>query len=121
MIGKMKGGGAIIDFLNAHQYELSILYIIGLVLLVIYLYYVFYYLKHVPKNDAVAQETPAPTKNNRSILTKIKEKADKLDDLKVIKSLKGTLDTWGDDIDKMPEQIRANAISCYQNPKGCIF
>ena len=122
MIGKMKGGGVIMDFINTHQSELMMLYIVGLLLLVVYLYYVFYYLKpstttSTPTNQPT--QTPGPTKG--SVFDKLKQKIDKLNELDVAKSLKGKLDTWGDDIDKLPEKLRTRAISCYQNPDGCVF
>ena len=116
----MKGGGAIIDFLNAHQSELIMLYVVGLLLLVVYLYYAFYYLKPITTTPTEQPtQTPGPTKE--TVLDKLKKKIDKLDELDVAKSLKGKLDTWGDDIDKLPEKLRSSAISCYQNPDGCIF
>jgi hypothetical protein len=132
MIQKMKGGGAIMDFLLAHETKLYILYIIAVIVLCIYLYYIFSYKSVTPKStlnpipSATPTATPESIKNKilskiKSNVSEVKNKIKLLDETDVAKSLKGKLDNWGDDIDRLPTELRMNAITCYQNPQGCIF
>jgi hypothetical protein len=133
MIQKMKGGGVIMDFLLSHQTELYILYVAGLIVLCIYLYYIFFYKSNITKTTSITSEpsftpssSPLPTKESikNKLLNKFQSTSAKikaLDASFVAKSLKGKLDNWGDDIDRLPANLRENVISCYQNPQGCIF
>ncbi len=137
MIQKMKGGGVIMDFLLSHQTELYILYVVCLIVLCIYLYYIFFYKSTITKTTGITSvpsftpsllpsSSPSPTKESikNKLLNKFQSTTAKikaLDPEFVAKSLKGKLDNWGDDIDRLPANLRENAISCYQNPQGCIF
>ena len=39
----------------------------------------------------------------------------------ILTVIKGKLEDWGDDIDKLPSDVKEKAITCYKNKDGCIF
>jgi hypothetical protein len=35
--------------------------------------------------------------------------------------IKGKLEDWGDDINSLPDNLKEQAVNCYNNPNGCVF
>ena len=44
-----------------------------------------------------------------------------IDNSETILMIKGKLEDWGDDINSLPDNLKQQAISCYNNPDGCVF
>ena len=35
--------------------------------------------------------------------------------------IKGKLEDWGDNINELPDNLKEQAVNCYNNPNGCVF
>jgi len=72
---------------------------------------------------------PSKNSNPDNIVDMISNKAGfiKTDISKNIESnetilmIKGKLEDWGDDINSLPDNLKKQAINCYNNPDGCVF
>ena len=138
--GKSIKGGGFMEKLPEYEPTLYILYGIGVVILIVLIYIVFFGTSvtptpspseipttptTMPTDMALAlstQTTTMPTMSVGTKLTNIKQKiSNSLNDDKVIAIIKGKLEDWGDDIDKLPADVKEKAFACYKNADGCIF
>jgi hypothetical protein len=134
--GKSIKGGGIMETLSEYEPTLYILYGIGVVILIGLIYIVFFKTSVTPTpspsetimpvegtlDTSTTSPTTKPTNSVVSKITNVKQKiSNSLNDDKVISIIKGKLEDWGDDIDKLPADVKEKAMACYKNADGCVF
>jgi hypothetical protein len=129
--GRLTRGGSFMERLPEYEHTLYILYGIGVVILIILIYIVFFRTTITPapsqqETASTSSPTTNPTKSISSKvgakITNLKQKINNsLDDVQVIAVIKGKLEDWGDDINKLPADVKEKAIACYKNVDGCVF
>jgi len=128
--GRLIKGGGFMENLAEYEPTLYILYGIGVIILIVLIYIVFFRTSITtilsPSPVGTGSPTTAPTKSISSqVGNKVKDLKQKvnntLDDVQILTVIKGKLEDWGDDIDKLPSDVKEKAITCYKNKDGCIF
>ena len=84
-----------------------------------------------PTNNVDTSITFNPSKNTNpdNIIDIISNKAGfiktdiskNIDTSETVLMIKGKLEDWGDDINSLPDNLKKQAINCYNNPDGCVF
>ncbi len=142
--GRIIRGGGFLEQLPQYEGNLKIAYGVGVVILIVLIYIVFF------SSSSKTPETPSPsttpsitpsmtptsTSNTPSIttsptnqitskldskITDLKQKIGSLNNNTVLTIIKGKLEDWGDDINKLPQDVKEKAMACYRNTDGCIF
>ncbi len=140
--GRIIRGGGFLEKLPQYEGNLKIAYGVGVVILIVLIYIVFFSggtstppptpsPSTTPSsltNSSTTQSpstTPSPTKSIvkklDSKITNLKEKISALNNNTVLTIIKGKLEDWGDDVNKLPADVKEKAIACYRNSDGCIF
>jgi hypothetical protein len=108
--------------LTEYEGTLKILYGVGIVILLILIYIVFFRsTSETPISTMNPNVTPGPTllpakiQNLKELVKKEMNKSE------VLTTIKGKLEDWGNNVDKLPDDLKEKAIKCYQNPDGCVF
>ncbi len=136
----MKGSG-FFDKLAEYEGILNILYGVGVIILIILIYIVFFRNQITIEPTSTPTNTPTntvstmnnttnktrstPTPIPTSVVSKIKNLKNtvskEINEAEAILIIKGKLEDWGDNINKLPDDVREKAIACYKNTDGCIF
>ncbi len=101
---------------NDMESNYNIPFIIFIILLIILVIGIIYILR-VPTYSSI-NTTPIPTYSS-PFPTPTKEPNKKI--FIDLDNFKQSLENWGDDINKLPKEIKEAVIKCYDNPEGCIF
>ncbi len=89
-----------------------IIFIVLLIILVIGTIYILFFREQTPTPTITSIPIPTPTSVAEDQNPKRK---------KILKIIKENLKNWGNDINKLPQEIKEAVIKCYDNPEGCIF
>jgi hypothetical protein len=143
--GRIIRGGGFLEKLPQYEGNLTIAYGIGVVILIVLIYIVFF---SGDSNTSTPSPSTSPTtsttttstttspttsstttpSSNKSIKTKLdtkitdlKKKISALNNNAVLTIIKGKLEDWGDDVNKLPADVKEKAMACYRNSDGCIF
>ncbi len=91
-----------------------IIFIVLLIILVIGTIYILFFREQTPTPTITSTPTPTPIPTSVAEDQNPKRK-------KILKIIKENLKNWGNDINKLPQEIKEAVIKCYDNPEGCIF
>jgi hypothetical protein len=137
--GRIIRGGGFLEKLPQYEGNLKIAYGIGVVILIVLIYIVFFSgdsntstpSPSTTSTTPSSSTTPSPSttpSSNKSIKTKLdtkitdlKKKISALNNNTVLTIIKGKLEDWGDDVNKLPADVKEKAMACYRNSDGCIF